>query len=352
MDLPVPVTDPSVVGGSTSAGNHRADADGRHVVFGLRAGKEAQHPPRRAAIDGIVVPPRATFSFNDSVGPTTLDVGFQWGYGIESGNHWPRTVRSVAGGICRVATTFFQPVFWGGYQLEDRYGHLYRIPEYTSHRVVGLDATVDEDADLDFKWTNTTSNYVLIQGDSDKGNVYFSLYGKKPDWNVKVDDAVITNKTPPDPTPSAQPEPMLPWGKTVLVETARDGFDAEIKRHIIPSDASQERVPDLTSHDEPAQTVTLVGTGGVPSSANVDAAIGRALAAQNTPAPVAKANATPATQPVAVIQQVPTSVVASPAWLVRIRLWCPRPRHRSPRLYRRRSPPRPLTRSQARHPEL
>jgi vancomycin resistance protein YoaR len=77
----------------------------------------------------------------------------------------------VAGGICQVATTLFQPVFWAGYQLEERYWHLYWIPAYTSHGVLGLDATVDEDAGLDFKWTNTTSNYVLIQSDGDDEKV-------------------------------------------------------------------------------------------------------------------------------------------------------------------------------------
>ncbi len=37
---------------------------------------------------------------------------------------------------------------------------------------------------------NPTKNYVLIQADTDDENVYFGLYGKKPDWTVKVDDAV------------------------------------------------------------------------------------------------------------------------------------------------------------------
>jgi hypothetical protein len=140
--------------------------------------------------------------------------------------------------------------------------------------------------------------------------VYFSLYGKKPNWDVKVDDAVVTNKVPPDLKPLAQPEPLLPWGKTVLVETARDGFDVEIKRVVVPVDGSQKRVLDLKSHYEPAQTVTLVGTGGAPSGANVEAAIERALAAQNKPAPVGKASPTLAIQQAPTIQPALTPAVA------------------------------------------
>jgi vancomycin resistance protein YoaR len=261
---------------------------------------EKKHNIQLAAerLNGVVVAPGATFSFNQAVGPTTIDAGFQWGFGITTGNDGPLTVPSVAGGICQVATTLFQPVFWSGYQLEERYWHLYWIPAYTSRGVVGLDVTVDSDSGLDFKWTNTTSNYILIQSDTDDSNIYFGLYGKKPPWSVKVDDAVITNRTPPDPRPIAQPEPSLAWGRNLVVETARDGFDAEVVRHVIPNDGSKQRDLDLKSDYQPARTVTLVGSAGKPATASIDDALQRALDAQRpkpTPAPQAPPVATPPT---------------------------------------------------------
>jgi vancomycin resistance protein YoaR len=273
---------------------------------------EKKHNIQLAAqkLNGIVVPPGATFSFNDAIGPTTLDAGFQWGYAIAGGSNGPQTVPSVAGGICQVATTLFQPVFWAGYQLEERYWHLYWIPAYTSRNVVGLDVTVDGDAGLDFKWTNTTDSPILIQSDSDDSNVYFGLYGKKPPWTVKVDDAVITHRVPTDPMPLVQEDSTMPWGRTLLVESARDGFDAEVVRHVIPTDGSSPRVLDLKSVYQPARTVTLVGSAGKPASASIDAAMQRVLDAQR-PATEAKPNPTPATtaaQPTA----VPTPANAAP----------------------------------------
>ncbi|MBV9577671.1 MAG: VanW family protein, partial [Chloroflexi bacterium] len=264
-------------------------------------------------LNGVVVAPGATFSFNDSVGPTTIDAGFEWGFGIESGNDGPRTVPSVAGGICQVATTLFQPVFWSGYQLEQRYWHLYWIPAYTSRGVVGLDVTVDSDSGLDFKWTNTTSTYILIQADADNSNVYFGLYGQKPPWQVKVDDAKITNRTPPDPTPLAEAEPTLPWGHTLLVETARDGFDAEVVRHVIPEDGSKERDLDLKSSYEPARTVTLVGSKGKPASASMDAAIQNVLDTQKAIKPAAA----PATSHAVAAAVAPSSTASSAATAAR-----------------------------------
>jgi hypothetical protein len=195
-----------------------------------------------------------------------------------------------------VATTLFQPVFWAGYQLEERYWHLYWIPAYTSRNgVVGLDVTVDGEAGLDFKWTNTTDSYVLIQADADEERVYFGLYGKKPAWRVEVSDPVITNRTPPDPKPIARAEPTLAWGRTIAVETARDGFDVLVSRRVVPLDGGSPRELNLKSTYQPAHTVTLVGTAGKPASASVEDALQRVLDAQKaTPTPAAVAATPPA----------------------------------------------------------
>jgi vancomycin resistance protein YoaR len=279
--LPVEVTEPAVSSDNPQALGITELIDRGSTSFGGSI-PEKKHNIKLAAerISGVVVAPGATFSFNDAVGPTTLDAGFKWGFAITSGNDGPKTIPSVAGGICQVATTLFQPVFWSGFQLEERYWHLYWIPAYTSRGVVGLDVTVDPDTGLDFKWTNTTGNYILVQADSDDEKVYFGLYGKKPSWKVQVDDAVVSNRTPPDTKPIAQEEPTLPWGRTLTVETARDGFDVEVTRRVLPSDGGSPRTLNLKSTYQPAHTVTLVGSAGKPAGASIDSAIQQVLEAQ------------------------------------------------------------------------
>jgi vancomycin resistance protein YoaR len=230
-------------------------------------------------LNGVVVPPGGTFSFNNEVGPTTLEAGFKWGFGLTTGsNGGAHTVPSVAGGICQVATTLFQPVFWGGYQLEERYWHLYWIPNYTSRDVVGLDATVDSDAGLDFKWINPTSDYVLIQSAASADHVTFSLYGRKPSWKVQVDPPDISNRVSPDTTPDVEAEPQLPWGRIVPVETARDGFQVVITRHVLASDGSPQRDLVLKSIYQPGHNVTLVGSGGAPEGAALTSTLDRVRA--------------------------------------------------------------------------
>jgi vancomycin resistance protein YoaR len=207
------------------------------------------------------VPPGATFSFNKELGPTTLENGFEWGFAINGGADGPRTVPSVGGGICQVATTLFQPVFWTGFPLEERYAHAYWIPAYTSRSVVGLDVTVDGDANLDFRWTNPTDSHILIQASTEGDSIRFALYGKKPTWRVDVAPASVSNPQVADPTPVTQEEASMPSGKTLQVETARDGFDVAVTRVVTPLDGGDARTLTLRTHYQPSRSVTLVGTG-------------------------------------------------------------------------------------------
>jgi hypothetical protein len=83
------------------------------------------------------------------------------------------------------------------------------------------------------------------------------------------------------------------------VETARDGFDVILDRHVLPSDGSPPRELLLKSVYAPSHTVTLVGTGGAPDAGSVSGAVERvrqSLAPAGAPAPPRPA-ADPSTYP-------------------------------------------------------
>lgn len=228
---------------------------------------QKQHNVRLAAsrLNNTLIKPGELFSFNKALGPTTLDNGYQIAFGIMSdGNRDHKTVPSVAGGICQVATTLFQPVFWSGYQIEERHWHLYWIPNYSSNGVVGLDATVDEEVGLDLQFVNNSSSFLLIQARTDSSSVTFELYGTKPRWQVSVDGPKITDQKPADPAPVTEREPSLPEGQRYQVESAREGFTASFVRTVTAADGPP-RVLRLESKYVPSRNVTLVGTGGRPA---------------------------------------------------------------------------------------
>ena len=215
-------------------------------------------------LNGVVVPPGKMFSFNQEVGPTTLDAGFKLGWGIASSATGLRTVPAEAGGICQVATTLFHSVFFAGYQVEERNYHAYWISSYSAKGIEGLDATVDELVPLDFKFWNNTENYLLVQSWTEGSRVVFGLYGTKPDWTVKVTPGQRKDVVEASRDPVTEEEPSLPAGQRLGVEGAMDGFKITNTRTV--TRGSDVRTLQLTSLYRPSRNVTLVGTGGRPAA--------------------------------------------------------------------------------------
>lgn len=302
--LPVSVTRPDV---------SQDDADKlkiQGVIEVARTSFAGSSPPKQHNItlatqrlNGVVVPPGKMFSFNREVGSTSLDAGYKLGWGIANAGANVKTVPSVAGGICQVATTLFHAVFWSGYQIEERNYHLYWIPGYTSRGVEGLDATVDEEAGLDFRFINNTEDYLLIQSWVEGGRVVFGLYGTKPDWTVKVQPGERTEVTKASQDQVIEEEPTLPAGQRLAVEGAMDGFKVVNTRTVTRS-GEEPRILRLTSVYRPSRNVVLVGTGGrsagpsqvIPNQPTTGSSR-ESAPARATPAPAA--TATPAPGPAA-----------------------------------------------------
>ena len=262
LALPVVAAQPRVRSSDASRLGQELIKEGRTSFAGSIPEKQHNVALASSRLNGVVVPPGGLFSFNREVGPTTLEAGFQSGWGITMSASGARTIPSVAGGICQVATTLFQPVFHAGYQIEQRNWHLYWINSYGQPPLgmKGLDATVDEESGLDFQFVNNTDNHLLIQSRVEGSSLIFGLYGTRPSWNVTVDGPVITNVRPADTTLVRQPEPTMAAGKTVAVEAAQDGFDSTITRTVRQGDAV--RTLRLNSKYVPSRNVVLYGTGG------------------------------------------------------------------------------------------
>jgi vancomycin resistance protein YoaR len=209
-------------------------------------------------LNGVIVMPGETFSFNAEIGEMSVEAGFQIGYGIAEENGEVRTIPAEAGGICQVATTVFQPVFWTGYQINQRSTHSFWIPSYAFNGFVGMDATVEPAIGMDFQWTNNSATAVLIEASTDGQNFTVILYGTPPDWRVEIDQPVISNRVAANPETVYEPSKDIPTGTLRQIERAHDGFDVSVVRRVIRGE--QVDVHELSASYGPSRNVVLVGT--------------------------------------------------------------------------------------------
>jgi vancomycin resistance protein YoaR len=105
------------------------------------------------AIDGVLVLPGETFSINGHVGERTLENGYVDAGSIVAGE----IVDTIGGGTSQFATTFYNAVFWGGYEDVEHQPHSYYFSRYPE----GIEATLFWRS-IDLQFRNNREHAVLI----------------------------------------------------------------------------------------------------------------------------------------------------------------------------------------------
>ncbi len=123
-------------------------------------------------LDGIVIQPGESFSFNAVLGPVTPGNGWADALVIFNGTDLQP---APGGGICQVATTLFRAVLQGGFPITARANHSLYVTYYEKYGV-GLDATVFP-GKQDFRFTNDTAGPLLVQSYNDGDEAFVNIYG-------------------------------------------------------------------------------------------------------------------------------------------------------------------------------
>lgn len=179
-------------------------------------------------INGILVAPGDTFSFNNALGDVSKFTGYKEAYIISNG----RTILGDGGGVCQVSTTLFRALLEAGLPITERHAHAYRVGYYEQNTGPGLDATVYSPT-VDLKFRNDTKNYLLIQSflDPEEQSLVFMIFGKKDGRISTVTDPVILSETPA-PAPLYQDDPTLPKGTIKQVDFAASGAHVKFTRTV------------------------------------------------------------------------------------------------------------------------
>ena len=133
------------------------------------------------ALDGKVLLPGQTLSFNETVGPREPETGYKDAYVIVNGEY----VQGTGGGVCQVSSTLYNAVLLSNLEILERMPHAVVVSYVPS----GQDATVNY-PNIDFKFKNNTASLVYLRTDVKQGVLTVRIWGKKTDKTVRIERQV------------------------------------------------------------------------------------------------------------------------------------------------------------------
>lgn len=133
-------------------------------------------------INGTVILPGETFSYNKIVGERTIAKGYKEA-AVYSGG---KVVDGIGGGICQLSSTLYNAVVYANLEVTSRNNHRF----LTSYVEAGRDATVSWGT-IDFCFKNTRSYPIKIVSVVKNGVVTTDIYGMREEKEYEV---VIENK--------------------------------------------------------------------------------------------------------------------------------------------------------------
>lgn len=201
------------------------------------------------AIDGTVLLPGETFSYNDVVGPRVPGAGYKEAPVIINGE----LSKGIAGGICQVSSTLYNAALMADMRIVTRRHHAFPV----HYLPAGRDATVVDGA-IDFKFRNAFEHPVAIDAKVVGNRVVFNFYGSPEDKRqVEIQSTGVT-RTPA--TSRTVNDGKLAKGRRVVDKPAKSGKRVTISR-VVKKDGEVLRKEVVSRDYYPAQSgVIRVGT--------------------------------------------------------------------------------------------
>jgi vancomycin resistance protein YoaR len=237
------------------------------TTYGGTPGRLANVQLVSELIDGTLIAPGATFSFNDTTGERNADKGFQEAPVIINGE----LRNGIGGGVCQVSTTVFNAAFEAGLPIGRRTNHAL----YISHYPLGRDATVNY-PDLDLTFSNDTGSWMLLRAFVNPGALTVNLYGAPQDRRVESETGplTVTGKVPV----KRVPDPELVKGKRVIEVVGTPPRETSVQRRVYSADGELMYENTWASYYVGEPTVVRVGTKPKPKPPAAEPDAGEAKA--------------------------------------------------------------------------
>jgi len=181
-------------------------------------------------INGNIIKPGETWSFNEVVGDRTEDRGWMMAQGIFGGD---RTTPQAGGGVCQVSTTLYNAVLqiYPYIEIVQREFHTYP----STYVEKGLDATVDTNH-IDFQFKNVSDHDLYIYAYSSENKMSKSrkrdltvvIYGQTlPEGHAYKTRVVVVSEEPPGPDEVSESKNLF-IGEEKILAPARNKITVDV----------------------------------------------------------------------------------------------------------------------------
>ena len=169
-------------------------------------------------LNGTVIMPGETFSYNETLGPRTYAAGYRNAKVYENG----QVVDGIGGGICQISSTLYNAALMSDMEIVERRNHQF----VTSYVGAGRDATVVYGS-TDFRFKNTRTYPVRIVASAKSGVATVSIFGiKEADREYTYSFSTKTISTIPYTTKYVE-DSSLSAGKEVVKQKGANGLVTE-----------------------------------------------------------------------------------------------------------------------------
>jgi vancomycin resistance protein YoaR len=176
-------------------------------------------------VDGALIAPGATFSFNKTTGDRNAAKGFLEAPVIVNGE----LTTGLGGGVCQVSTTVFNAAFEAGLKITERTNHAL----YISHYPQGRDATVDYPS-VDLKFVNDTGNWLLLRTFVSSSSLTVNLYGSPVHRRVESSTSPLSPHGVPPVKKTV--DPTLKPGEKVVDDDGVPALSTSVTRDVYADD--------------------------------------------------------------------------------------------------------------------
>ncbi len=200
-------------------------------------------------INGHIIYPGQTFSFNETVGPREKSCGFKEAMELVDGELVP----GIGGGICQVSSTLYNAALLSNLTIVERYNHskpLVYVP-------LGRDATVVFGV-LDFKFSNDTDMPMMIMAEIDGDKLCIGIFGQKR--MAETVEILSADRQVIQPAVVKKQDNQLYLGETKVDKQGKPGYEVSTIR--VVRSQGQEIKRELLSKDRylPENTIVKVGS--------------------------------------------------------------------------------------------